>query len=102
MSDLSLMLIKINPDLRGDRRLANWIEEIDRDYMARYPLLASIAHVKLEGPWDFGLLFHGTSDSVAYLEDAIRRKGPTASIQDVLTMPAIDLDDYTRSLRTQA
>jgi hypothetical protein len=99
MSDLYLMLIKVAPTLARNATLADWIDDIDSDYMTHFPELVSLAHVKLDGAWDFGLLFHGTAESVQYLDSAIRSKGPSGSIVEILTMPAVDLDDYTDSLR---
>jgi hypothetical protein len=99
MADLCLMLIKIDPDLPRDAQLADWIDEIDSDYMSHFPSFLSLAHVKLDGSWDFALLFHATAESITYLEQSIRSKGPTGSIVEILAMPAINLDDYTASLR---
>jgi hypothetical protein len=99
MSELCLMLIKVNPNLTRNAQLAAWIDEIDADYMSHFPLMPSAAHVKLDGPWDFALLFRATEESIAYLEAAIRNKGPEGSIAEILSMRATDLDNYTASLR---
>ena len=104
MADLFLMLIKINAELKNDPKLADRIEEIEAEYMKKYESLGrSIAHVALEGPWDFALLFPGSRESVMDLERSIRSSAPQVqSVEELLTMPATELDDFVRSLRSRA
>jgi hypothetical protein len=93
------MLIKVTPTRKLSQVLASWIDEIEDDYMDRFEAFGpSLAHLVLDdGPWDFALLFPGSTESAHYLEQAILGKD---SDTEILTMPGRDLDDF-RGARQQ-
>lgn len=99
MDQLFLMLITISEDLKRDRRLPTWIDEIERAYMDEF-FVPSVAHVALEGPFDFALLFRSSAEGVQFLERAIRERGGSAV--EILTMRATELDDYLGRSRSTA
>jgi hypothetical protein len=95
MNNLFLMLIKVtNPDLLANRaQLVSWIDEIEEAYMDEFgDFGASVAHLALNGPWHFALVFPGSQESVASLTDAIQSKAPGQT--EILTLQGTDLDDF--------
>jgi|1185.fasta_scaffold11059_2 hypothetical protein len=92
------MMIKVTPTVRANPSLLDWINDIETDYMEKYgDFGASMAHLVLEGPWNFALLFPGSDESVAYLSSQILSK---AGDTEILTMAATDLDELRGGLQT--
>ena len=92
-----LMLIKVTAMVRSNHNLVGWINEIEETYMERFGVFgASAAHLVLDGPWDFALLFPGSAEAVEYLSFQILKK---ASDTIILTMEATDLDVFRAQAR---
>ena len=92
MDQLFLMLIAITDGLKRDGgQLAAWMDEIEGGYMDEFAV-PSVAHVALQGPFDFALLFRSSPEGVMFLENAIRERGGSGVW--ILTMPATELDEY--------
>lgn len=92
-SQLFLMLIKVSETLKNHESLKTWIDEIEVNYMAEFGSYgSSVSHLVLTGPWDFALVFPGSTESVASLTAAVEARGGGGV--EILTMPATDLDQF--------
>jgi hypothetical protein len=88
-----LMLIKTGETLKHNPMLVEWIGEIEQDYMHRFGFFGpSVAHLALDGPWDFALVFPGSEESANYLAESIAAKAPGQT--EILTLKGTDLDDF--------
>ena len=99
---LYVFLIRVSAPTLRDASLAQWIDEIEEDYMSKFKSIGmSIAHCKLDdgAPWNFALVFPGTEESVNYLTDQITSR---ARGTEVLAMRGEDLDQFTARLRRTA
>jgi hypothetical protein len=92
-----VMLIKVTQGVKRNPALVGWMDEIEADYMTKFGRFGlSIAHLALDGPWDFALVFPGSKESASYLGSEILRRDPDTEIQ---TMEGIDLDDFKARFR---
>jgi hypothetical protein len=93
--NLFLMLIKVtNPSVLANKpQLVAWIDEIETSYMSLSGQFgASVAHLVLNGPWHFALVFPGSQESVVFLTTAIESKAPGQT--EILTLQGTNLDAF--------
>ncbi len=94
---LFVMMIKVAEAVRYDPHLVEWMDEIEKDYMQKYGRYGlSLAHVALDGPWQFALVFPGSKEAAAYLQNEIERRAPGQT--QIETMEGVDLDDFKARL----
>lgn len=90
-----LTLVTLNDEAKMDvTTLLKTIADIDHAYMERFGSqgAATLFHAALIGPYDFAILYTGSSEAALYLAARIGERG----IADTVTMPAVDLDQFTK------
>jgi hypothetical protein len=92
-----LTLVKLNGEAKANRStLLETIKEVSEGWMRQFGPSGffTIAHVALIGPYDFAMLYTGSTESAIYLAARIGER----RVGEIVTMPAIDLDTFTRML----